>query len=359
MQNRFLNRHILPFFIPHEGCPHQCVFCNQKKISGQEQAPTAEEITKTIQNISGYQPEIAFYGGSFTAIPIEKQIYYLQPAWSALQQGQISGIRLSTRPDAIDDKVIQNLLAYGVDTVELGVQSFTDSVLQLSGRGHNADCVEKAVAQLHDYGIAVGLQLLPGLPGDNRQFCLQGVQKAISLQPDFVRIYPALVVDATPLADLWRTGAYQALSLTEAVTICQDMAVLFGLAHVPVIRFGLQPTAELRQSVLAGPYHESFGQLVQSALYLQQARLLCAKYWRQPEKTVGQLRVNPQEISTVIGQKKGNLQLLRKQYPPLSVQADSSLAREDLALQVEGDTYLLKRDCFYQIYAQNELAGFL
>ena len=345
--DKFLNRHILPFFIPHAGCPHRCVFCHQTNISGYDRAPRREEIEQAIHAVSGPAPEIAFYGGSFTALSESEQEYYLQPAFTARQSGKIAGIRISTRPDYIDESILNRLQRYGVDTVELGAQSFSDAVLQQSGRGHDAASVFAAVGQLRAKGFAVGLQLLPGLPGDSRETALESAQAAVSLKPDFVRVYPALVVGDTPLADLYQKGLYEPLSLPAAVALCRDMQCLFGQADIPVIRFGLQPTAELERSLLAGPYHPAFGQLVQSAVYLAQARHLCRLY---PNRHL--LLVAAKELSTLLGQKRSNLGQLMLLDPHLIMQPAADLAKGDLAIADLADPRqktVLTRKQFYEM----------
>ncbi len=206
---------IIPFFIPHSGCPHQCVFCNQKYITGQTKPVDPAVLPQKIKeylasNTSDKTTHVAFYGGSFTALPFELQKEYLATVQPFLHSGQIENIRLSTRPDCITDEILSLLHEYHANTVELGVQSMDDVVLQLSGRGHTANDTMNAVALLRKNGFSIGLQLMSGLPGDSAETFMKTVDTVVELKPDFVRIYPALVIKNTPLEDLYRSGRYAA-----------------------------------------------------------------------------------------------------------------------------------------------------
>jgi histone acetyltransferase (RNA polymerase elongator complex component) len=218
---------IIPFFIPHSGCPHQCIFCNQKNITGQMKPVDPAVLPQKIKeylaiNTSDKTAQVAFYGGSFTALPLELQKEYLAAVQPFLRSGQIENIRLSTRPDCITDDVLSLLHEYHANTVELGVQSMDDIVLQRSGRGHTANDTMNAVTRLKKYRFFVGLQLMPGLPGDSADIFMKTVDTVIELKPDFVRIYPALVIKDTPLEDLYRSGRYIPLSLDDAVALCRE-----------------------------------------------------------------------------------------------------------------------------------------
>lgn len=270
------NHHILPFFIPHQGCPHRCIFCDQQQIAG-AQAPTAEEISRAIAGFpQEIQPEVAFYGGSFTALPEKLQLYYLTPAYQGIQQGRVSGIRVSTRPDAITPQILDLLAAHGVHMVELGIQSLEDQVLVTAGRGHNAAASFAAATLLKDRGFAWGVQLLPGLPGENWLVALEACAHLLAMQPDIARLYPALVIAGTPLAQYYQQGTYQPLTLEEAVDRCCQLRLLCEAYGVQVIRTGLQNTDEMQlgKSVIAGPFHPCFGDLVKGQLLLWQAFML-------------------------------------------------------------------------------------
>ncbi len=300
--------HILPFFIPHLGCPHQCCFCNQHAISGQQEAPRAEAIQQSIlefhQANPNILPELAYYGGSFTALLSELQEYYLEPAYKGLQQQMLCGIRVSTRPDAIDGATMDRLKRYGVTTVELGVQSMNDTVLQIAGRGHSAHDSMIAVKLLKEHGFSVGVQLMPGLPGETRLSVIKGADKILRLKPHLARIYPAVVVEHTKLAKAYTNGEWLPLSMEEAVW--QTMAILLLCQHygVRVIRMGLQPSTDLEKSLLAGPYHPAFGSMVHSLLWREMTLHLLKTV---PNGMLQAIYVNPKNISKAVGQDRQNI----------------------------------------------------
>lgn len=262
-------RLIIPIFIPFGGCPHQCVFCDQNRITGEGGLPSPEAVGATIENYlstwKGSGPrEAAFYGGSFTGLPRELQERYLSVAFEYVKDGRLDSVRLSTRPDYITEEIIGSLKPYAVKTVELGVQSMSDEVLRLSGRGHTAADTVRASGLLKGNGIALGVQFMPGLPGDDRASVIDTTQKIIDLEPDFVRVYPTLVLRDTPLHRMYCEGRYVPWGLDEMVSVCREAAALLKKAGISIIRMGLQPTEELEKSLEAGPYHPSFRQLVTS-----------------------------------------------------------------------------------------------
>ncbi len=264
-------RLIIPIFLPQEGCPHRCIFCNQPGITGVGSRPGFEEVSGTIERYlstwRGDGPrEVAFYGGSFTGLPEWLQIGYLGVAARHVESGEIDSIRVSTRPDYIDAEALEILRDYGVETVELGVQSMADGVLRRSGRGHGSLATVRAVKLLKEWCLVVGIQLMPGLPGDTMETIIRTTEDVIALRPHFARIYPALVISGTPLEGLYRSGAYTPWSLDEMVRICREMIRLFRKARIPVIRIGLRPAVELEEKVVAGPYHPSIRQLVEQEI---------------------------------------------------------------------------------------------
>ena len=310
---------IIPFFIPHSGCPHQCVFCNQKNITGRKSAVHPDAIARTIIDYCRTHTkqeivQIAFYGGSFTALPHEEQKAYLEAARPFIRSGQIEHIRLSTRPDCINRDILSLLKSYNVRIVELGVQSLSDEVLTRSGRGHTAADTASAVKLLREYGFAVGLQLMVGLPGDSASSFSETVSCIIELKPDFVRIYPTLVIAGTPLEELYRRGQYIPLSLDEAVSLCREALERFSLAGIDVIRIGLQPTKKLEApgTVLAGPYHPAFRELVESSLFLDRMRDLLIKRARTTDEVT--FEVHPADLSAAIGQHRFNIMTLKKEF---------------------------------------------
>ena len=269
---------MIPFFIPHVGCPYVCTFCNQSRITGQSGIShlTPAYIKDTITEYVGSKRndkywEVAFYGGSFTAIHRDLQHTLLAPAYEMLQQDIIDGIRCSTRPDAVGDEAISLLQSYGVKTVELGVQSMNDGILVDAKRGHTAQEVVDAVARLKRREITVGVQLLPGLKGETWETILETAIDVVKLKPDFVRIYPVLVIENTELADQYRSGEYKPLSTEQAITYCAFLKEWFEEHNIEVIRTGLQSSEELDSgnSLIAGPYEPAMGELVINEQYKQ------------------------------------------------------------------------------------------
>ena len=304
---------VIPVFVPHLGCRHECVFCNQRRISGSEKAATAATVKQAIEQSaalprSGAKRQLAFYGGSFTAIEPERQEELLSAAAAAIERGEIDSIRLSTRPDAIDETVLARLKRFGVETVELGAQSMDDEVLRLSGRGHTAKDVVRSSEAVKAAGFRLILQMMTGLPGDSAEKDVETAKKLIALRPDGVRIYPTVIVRDTALYDLWRAGKYREHTVEDAVTVCAQLVPLFEEAIIPVIRLGLNPTEELsRGAAAAGAYHPALGELVRSRILLEKARSLLAGTEPGSRVTLG---VNAAELSQMIGQKRRNVGVL-------------------------------------------------
>ena len=304
---------VIPVFVPHLGCRHECVFCNQRRISGSEKAATAATVKQAIEQSaalprSGAKRQLAFYGGSFTAIEPERQEELLGAAADAIGKGEIDAIRLSTRPDAIDETVLARLKRFGVETVELGAQSMDGEVLRLSGRGHTAEDVVRSSEAVKAAGFRLILQMMTGLPGDSAEKDVETAKKLIALRPDGVRIYPTVIVRDTALYDLWRAGKYREHTVEDAVAVCAQLVPLFEEAKIPVIRLGLNPTEELSRGVAAaGAYHPALGELVRSRILLEKARSLLAGTEPGSRVTLG---VNAVELSQMIGQKRRNVGVL-------------------------------------------------
>jgi histone acetyltransferase (RNA polymerase elongator complex component) len=333
---------VVPFFISHLGCPHRCVFCDQEKIAGAKGGlPTAEEIRAKVgayrESASGRGVAVAFFGGTFTALPRRDQEYLLGSLQPLLESGAVKSLRLSTRPDSVDAEAAFFLKRMGVTTVELGVQSMDDEVLTLSGRGHTAAEVEAALRALQAAGISVGIQLMPGLPGDSDARSLRSLDRALSLNPSFLRIYPTLVISGTRLAELFHDGEYAPQGLDEAVSLAKRMLLKAKRASVPVIRIGLQPTAELETPgvLLAGPYHPAFGQLVASELCLDLMSALVADL---PTGTAVSFFAPRGRISDLVGQKRQNLARLAERFHIViaAVREDAVLARDEIAVEWGG-----------------------
>lgn len=270
---------IVPVFIPNQGCPHQCLFCDQEKITsekgrqidGSSVRTTIEKAVHSKKFDSG-NAELAFYGGTFTSLETSRMNELLDTVAPYLHKGLFSGIRVSTRPDSLDQERLEIMKRGGVRTVELGVQSMDDGVLSFSARGHTAKDSERAVHFLRDAGFCVGVQLMPGLPGDTRGTFLSTIDRVIGLAPDMARIYPALVISGTGLARLYQSGKYRPLTLDQAVEMCAESCGRLEKAAIPVIRMGLMssPTLVEPGQILAGPWHEAFGFLVRSTMYRKQ-----------------------------------------------------------------------------------------
>lgn len=328
---------ILPIFIPHAGCPHQCVFCNQKTISGQKNAAESsarEQMTRWLQWLRpSLENEAAFYGGSFTALDSDLQERLLFLTDELLERGIIGSVRLSTRPDYIDDKKLELLRKHGVRLVELGVQSLDDRILEAAGRGHTAADVVQAMKRLRDYDFKTGLQLMVGMPLQSFSSLQDTVAQVIKLQPDIARIYPLLVIKGTPLAESWAKGEFQPLSLDEAVRQSAWVYDQLMTNGIKVIRVGLQPDDELCApgNILAGPFHPSMGELVQSFLLRERLtdKLLAVKGAERiviscPAKMESKLR----------GMKNSNIEYWQQLLAPAKIAVEKT-ADGDITVRAE------------------------
>ena len=300
---------VIPVFIPHLGCPHDCVFCNQKRIAGKINAPKPNEVSALIDVAFKRSPnaEIAFYGGSFTALPLSEQEEYLKAAAAFSPKA----IRLSTRPDAINDAILALLKKYGVNTIELGAQSMEDSVLISSNRGHTAEDVRTASKMIKDAGFNLILQMMVGLPGEDENSAINTAKEIAKLKPNGVRVYPTVVVRDTCLENMWMHGEYTALTVGKAVEICAEITEIFNEKDIPIIRMGLNPTEDLNGGdALSGAYHPAFGQLVKARLRLKQMReILKGKEWESVT-----IYANPKAISEVAGHKGENKKTLMGEF---------------------------------------------
>lgn len=293
-----MSRHIIiPIFIPHVGCPHDCIFCNQAKITGQLREDyerinaefvrtTIDSYLETIDRRSA-TVEVSFFGGTFTAIDLRKQKELLEVARSAKEKGEIDYIRLSTRPDYISLTIMNHLKSYGVDIIELGVQSMDDEVLRLAKRGYRKDAVHSASKLIKSFGMKLCHQMMIGLPGDTREKDLLSLQESISMKPDLARIYPALVIRDTEMEEYYFKGQYKPYGLDEAVEIAAVMLKEYTNHGIPVIRIGLQPTEEITsgKDVIDGPFHPAFRELAEG--YLLSERIVEAGFMR-PEVRIGE-----------------------------------------------------------------------
>lgn len=325
----------IPIFIPELACPHQCIFCNQAKISGQQVIPQPEDIPSIVNTYlntmnDGREVEIAFFGGSFTGIPLDLQEQYLQKAYKYLQEGKICGIRLSTRPDYINPRVIDLLKRYGVTTIELGAQSTNDDVLMASGRGHKSDAIRQAADMIHSAGFHLGLQMMIGLPHDTYERSRQTVEDIISLGADNTRIYPTLVIKGTQLAKLFELGRYTPLDLDTAVAWAKDFYLRFESAGLTILRVGLHASEELthEKSLLAGPYHKSFKELMMTKIW---AEILNKELNGISNKEI-RLEVNPSQINFVWGYAGQNKKIFEEKGLTVKLQGDSSLSKYEMKI---------------------------
>ncbi len=300
------NYYIIPVFISHQGCPHQCVFCNQDRIAGKYEEVFASDVRKIIDeyletiNSKGATIEVSFFGGTFTAIDVNKQKELLEVAREYKEKGLIHKIRLSTRPDAILPYILGYLKEYKVDIIELGVQSLDDEVLRKAGRGHSVNDVIVASKLIKEAGFVLGHQIMPGLPGDSFEIDIDTTKKSIEMKPDICRIYPSLVIKDTPMEDMYNRGDYIPYSLDEAVYISGEMLKLYNEAKVKVIRIGLQPTDTITtgKDIVDGPFHPAFRELVEGHLICETLDKKCPK-----EKDII-IEINEKDVSKLYTNKK-------------------------------------------------------
>ena len=308
---------IIPVFVPHLGCPNDCVFCNQRRISGSVTPATPQDVVEAIERaktLTGPETrrQLAFYGGSFTAIPVSEQEALLDAAGPYLESGDIVSLRLSTRPDAIDAATLKRLKAYGVETIELGAQSMSERVLALSGRGHTAQDVADASAQVKAAGFKLILQMMTGLPGADDESDVESARRIAALKPDGVRVYPTVIVRDTALFDIWKAGRYKEHTVENAVRVCAKILPIFEEAHIPVIRLGLNPTEDLSGGdAVGGAYHPALGELVKSRIMREKAEALLEGVLPGSEAV---LRVNPRLMSQLVGQHGANRAYLTERF---------------------------------------------
>ena len=317
---------IIPIFIPHDGCPYRCSFCNQWKLTAQTERTTPAMVAKTIAEYLAstarpYRWQVAFYGGSFTALSEERQRALLAPAKYSWEKGDVTALRLSTRPDCISVENTAFLYAHGVRTVELGVQSLDDNVLWQARRGHRSAVVARAVEILRRGGMQVGIQLLPGLYGETFATLRKTIRETVALAPDFVRIYPALVLRDTLLERQYRNGDYRPFTLAQAIFVSAWWRRYLAKHNIPVIRIGLQATQDLDSHVayVAGPYHPALGELAIARSYAQELK----KCLRQACGPVT-ITYATRDASKVRGHKNANIGKCKEKYDGLITWRESA-----------------------------------
>lgn len=322
----------IPIFIPMQACPHRCIYCDQHAIAGHSAVPDAAAVKKIICDHLATLPvyaaiEVGFFGGTFTGLPLARQEVLLQAVQPFMDSKQVQSIRLSTRPDMIDDQVLELLLRMKVGTVELGAQSMDEEVLRLSERGHDAACVENAARMIKAAGLRLGLQMMTGLPGDTTEKSLATAKKLTTLGADDVRIYPAVVVRGTPLAELYARREYAPQSLQEAVTLVAALVQIFDTAGIRIIRLGLHPSQELLDgsALVAGPFHVAFGELVRTELWRQ--KLAHIENSNDYDEIV--IHVSVQARNAAVGHKAANRRLLEKRFKKVRFVADAALKNRE------------------------------
>lgn len=342
-KKRVKKEYIIPIFVPNLGCPNDCTFCNQTKISGKSTDVTAEDVRKTIdfylKNFKDDKKyvEVAFFGGSFTGIDLKIQNELLEAANEYIKDGKVGSIRISTRPDYIDKKILRRLKKYHVKTIELGVQSSNNEVLKASKRNHTFEDVVKASKLIRRKGFILGHQMMVGMPESTVKDEIKTAEDLIRLKPKMVRIYPVLVIKGTELARQYSKGDYKALTIEQAVERCKDIYYLFARNNIDVIRIGLQPSGEIMDptkdgsSILAGPFHPAFRQLVESSMWYDSIEERIKEFNSKIKKI--EIRVNSEDVNNVIGNKKENIIKIKDKYElDTVIKADDTIAQGDFEI---------------------------
>lgn len=337
--------YIIPIFVPHHGCPHDCIFCNQKKITGTKDNITGKTVEETINtylktiNRENSYVEVSFFGGSFTGIPMEYQNELLTSAKEALDSGKIDNIRLSTRPDYINLAIMENLVKYGVGVIELGVQSMDTVVLDMAERGHTPEDVINASKLIQSYGIKLGLQMMVGLPLDTPERDIYTAREIIKLKPDFVRIYPALVIRDTYMEELYRRGEFTPVSLDDAVEICKRLYMEFSKNNIQIIRLGLQTTEQINlgRDVVSGPFHPAFRELVESSILNDMMGYLIENYYKDSKDI--RVEISPRDISKLYADKKRIFCNKIKQFSTINIKIIQSNSVDSMKLLLNDGEY--------------------
>ncbi len=321
----------ISIFVPHLGCPHQCSFCNQKHITGQCTQPSKQDVDNAVKiamassRYSANTCEIAFFGGSFTAIDRAYMMELLAAAYSYVEKGFVRGIRISTRPDCIDQPILDVLKKYGVTAIELGAQSMCDDVLIANERGHSVEDIKTASLLIKNNGFELGLQMMTGLYCSNDEKDIITAERIIALAPDTVRIYPTIVLENTALAEIYRAGSYSVPTLDNAVMLCAKLREMFEKAAIRVIRLGLHTIDE--KSYVAGPWHPAFSELCDTLKYRQHIAhkiLKTGKY---------EILVNSSEVSKAIGHKRSNITYFANKKIFLKIKPDNGVSKYDLIIK--------------------------
>ena len=331
----------ISLFVPHAGCPNQCSFCNQKTISGSVKELTPEEVRAVLKKaendkLDAKNTEVAFFGGSFTAIKREYMISLLKEAKPFIEKGAFSGIRISTRPDAIDEEVLSILKSFYVTSIELGAQSTNDEVLKANRRGHTKEDIFNASLLIKQYGFSLGLQMMTGLYKSTDETDIKTAEDIISLKPDTVRIYPTIVLENTHLAELLNSGEYSSPSLEKTVPLCATLLEMFDRAGVKVIRLGLHSGGNVTEGYVAGPYHPAFRELCEGEIYLKNIRKKLFEINKNEKKSENRsviIYVNEKEISKATGQKGKNKEALLNDGFTVTIKGAKNIDKYDILIQ--------------------------
>lgn len=313
-----IKKYNIPIFIPHEGCPNACVFCNQKKITGVETSVRPDDVRRIIEDYLSFIPkgdrciEIAFFGGSFTGLPIDLQEEFLKTA--AEYSDFVDGVRMSTRPDYINGEVLELCSRYRVRTIELGLQSSSDEVLRLNERGHKFEHTVRAASLIKQSGISLGLQMMVGMYGSTPQTDIDTAYAAAKLEPECVRIYPTLTLDGTRLAELYANGEYKPYDMKTAVDTTDKIMQVFEERGIEIIRVGLHSDESLTEdgNIIAGPYHPAFRELVLSKRHRDRIETEIAE--RGLSDCVHEVIASRSEVSAIIGHKRSNAEYFKEKY---------------------------------------------
>ena len=327
----------IALFVAHVGCPNMCTFCNQHIISGRQETATAADVdlaVKTAKDSGCCDGQLAFFGGSFTAIERPYMLELLKAAKPHIDAGEITGIRISTRPDAIDEEVLIILKEYGVEAIELGAQSMDDKVLTLNKRGHTSDDVRRASKLIKEFGFELGLQMMTGLYGDTDEGAIYTANELIKLSPDVVRIYPTVVLEGTELYELYCAGKYRPQTVAEAVPLCATLLQKFEAEGIRVIRLGLHSGGNVDDGYVAGAYHPAFRELVEGRIYYENALLKLSAFAGGAEHSY-KIFVNPKEISKMTGQKRQNIVQLKDNNYICNVFPKESLNKYEILIEEE------------------------
>lgn len=327
----------ISIFIPNAGCKQLCSFCNQSDISGSIKVPSVQEVSTTLnqavsQLVTSEErmaTEIAFFGGSFTAIGKHQQEEYLKLAHSYVREYGLHGIRISTRPDAIDTDILDTLKLYGVTSIELGAQSMDDTVLAANRRGHTSEAVDTASKLIHSYSISLGLQMMVGLYKSTPELEFETIERLIACKPDTMRIYPTVVLEGTELAALMKSGLYLPMGLEAAVKICGGLLLRCHQAGIKVIKLGLHASEQVEAKTIGGAYHPALRELCEGELYFLKTLDTLRKY----KSGAYEVSVSPSCISKMIGQKKNNIIRLADMGYTVKVLSDTSIGQYEIALK--------------------------